>query len=80
VLFRSDSVAAALGTVGHARGAAQGQLLDSVQTSFMSGFHIACIVAAGVCVVGALGALLLPGRSNEPVADSAVDGAELVLA
>jgi EmrB/QacA subfamily drug resistance transporter len=76
-----DSVAAALATVGHAHGsAAQGQLLDSVQTSFMSGFHIACIVAAGVCVLGALGALLLPGRTPEPASASSVRDAELVVA
>ena len=74
-----DSVAAALGTVGHAHGTARGQLLDSVQTSFMSGFHIACIVAAGVCAVGALGALLLPGRAGQLVAESSVAEAELAL-
>jgi predicted MFS family arabinose efflux permease len=56
------SVAAALTTVGRAPGTARAQLLDDVQRSFMSGFHIACVVAAGVCLLGALGALLLPGR------------------
>lgn len=74
-----NSVAAALGTVGHARGAAQGQLLDSVQTSFMSGFHVACIVAAGVCLVGATGALMLPGRTRQSVAESRVAEPELAL-
>jgi EmrB/QacA subfamily drug resistance transporter len=80
VTSAQDSVAAALGTVVHAPGNAQGQLLDSVQTSFMSGFHIACIVAAGVCVVGALGALLLPGRTREAVVESPVQELEFVLA
>jgi hypothetical protein len=78
-----NSVAAALGTVGHAPGASQGHLLDSVQTSFMSGFHIACIVAAGVCAVGALGALLLPGRARPAVDasdDAAITDPEFVLA
>ena len=28
----------------------------------MSGFHIACVVAAAVCVAGALFATALPGR------------------
>jgi EmrB/QacA subfamily drug resistance transporter len=62
-----NSVAAALGTVGHAhRGRTQQQLLDGVHTSFMSGFHIACIVAAAICLVGAAGALPLPGRTRPP--------------
>jgi hypothetical protein len=28
----------------------------------MNGFHVACVVAAAICVAGAAGALLLPGR------------------
>jgi hypothetical protein len=73
-----NSVAAALGTVGQARGGAvRQQLLDGVQTSFMSGFHIACVVAAGICLAGAVGALLLPGRpgrapSGAPALDVAL--------
>ena len=60
-----NSVAAALAVVGQAPGAAaQQQLLDGVQTSFMNGFHIASLVAAGVCLAGAAGALLLPGRNS----------------
>ncbi|MBA3808842.1 MAG: MFS transporter, partial [Solirubrobacterales bacterium] len=42
--------------------AVRGPLLDAVQRSFMSGLHTGCIVAAGVCALGALGALALPGR------------------
>jgi EmrB/QacA subfamily drug resistance transporter len=64
-----NSLAAALATVGGApRGQAQ-PLLDAVHTSFMSGFHIACIVAAGICLLGAAGALLLPGRTRQPSAE-----------
>ena len=64
-----NSVAAALGTAAHAPGAtAQQQLLDGVHASFMSGFHIACVVAAAICAVGAAGALLLPGRPARTLA------------
>jgi EmrB/QacA subfamily drug resistance transporter len=74
-----NSVAAALGTVGQApAGTARQQLLDGVQTSFMSGFHIACVVAAGVCLVGAAGALLLPGRAQPHSVEPAVVEADLV--
>ena len=37
-------------------------LSGGLQASFMSGFHVASFVAAGICWVGALGALALPGR------------------
>jgi hypothetical protein len=30
----------------------------------MSGFHLACLVAAAICLVGATGALALPGRAR----------------
>jgi EmrB/QacA subfamily drug resistance transporter len=67
------SVAAALGTVSRAPGGpAQQQLLDGVRTSFMSGFHVACIVAAGICLAGAAGALLLPGRTHHPSTEATV--------
>ncbi|HET6909737.1 MAG TPA: MFS transporter [Mycobacteriales bacterium] len=62
-----NSVAAALATVSHApAGPARQQLLEAVHASFMSGFHVACIVAAGACLLGAAGALLLPGRNRQP--------------
>ena len=65
-----NSVATALATVGHAHGAAaQRQLLDGVHTSFMTGFHTACVVAAGISLAGAAGALLLPGRTRPAVAE-----------
>nr|WP_218835784.1 MFS transporter [Streptomyces sp. TLI_235] len=55
-----DSVASALGT---AAGLGRADLLTAVQTSFMDGFHLACLVAAGVALLGAVGArLALPGR------------------
>jgi EmrB/QacA subfamily drug resistance transporter len=70
-----NSVAAALATAGNAPGrSAQQQLLDGVQTSFMSGFHVACIVAASICLLGALGALLLPGRTRQPSTEPVSDG------
>ena len=30
----------------------------------MGGLHVACLVAAGVCWLGAIGALALPGRRD----------------
>jgi EmrB/QacA subfamily drug resistance transporter len=64
VATAQNSVAAALATAGSApAGAARQQLVTGVQTSFVSGFHVACVVAAGICLVGAAGALLLPGRA-----------------
>ena len=66
-----NSVAAALATVGQAPGGAtRQQLLDGVHTSFMTGFHTACIVAAGISLAGAAGALLLPGRIRQPAVDT----------
>jgi EmrB/QacA subfamily drug resistance transporter len=69
-----NSVAAALGTAGPSA-----QLLDGVQTSFMSGFHTASVVAAGICLAGALGALALPGRARRPAVEATPE-AELVAA
>jgi EmrB/QacA subfamily drug resistance transporter len=66
-----NSVSAALATVGHAPGN-RAQLLDGVHTSFMSGFHVACVVAAGICLLGAAAALLLPGRIAQPSIEPAV--------
>jgi EmrB/QacA subfamily drug resistance transporter len=51
------SVAAALHIAGpHAA------LLDGVRTSFMTGFDVACMIAAAICVAGAVFASALPGR------------------
>ncbi|MEV4561598.1 MFS transporter [Kitasatospora sp. NPDC049285] len=57
-----DSVAYALHTAGSASPDQQPNLLAAVQESFMYGFHLACLVAAGVCLVGSAAAwLALPG-------------------
>jgi len=48
VTAAQNSVASAMTTVSQAHGsAAQQQLLAGVHASFMNGFHVACIVAAG---------------------------------
>jgi len=73
-----NSVAAALATVGHAPAAAQQRLLDGVQASFMTGFHTASLVAFGIGLAGAAGALLLPGRGHRAPADTVPAQAELV--
>ncbi len=74
-----NSVATALATVGHAGGtAAQRQLLDAVHTSFMTGFHTACVVAAGISLAGAAGALLLPGRTRPATVRAPAPQAEAV--
>ena len=78
VAAAKNSVAAALATVARTPGAAtQQRLLDGVQSSFMTGFHTACLVGATVCVAGAAGALFLPGRRPASAVDTAV-AAELV--
>jgi len=59
-----ESVAAALGTVSRTSGSSREVLLGALHTSFMSGFHVACLVAAAICLVGATGALALPGRAR----------------
>jgi EmrB/QacA subfamily drug resistance transporter len=61
-----NSVAAALGAAGGTPGRAGQDLLGAVQESFLHGFHVACVVAAGVCLLGAAGALALPDRSRRP--------------
>lgn len=72
-----ESVAAALSLTRNAPPSGQQQLLDAVQDSFMWGFHIACGVAAGVCLLGVLGAALLPGRPRKTVASDR-EGAEAI--
>ena len=69
-----QSVGAALHTAATAPAVDQAHLLAAVQSSFMSGFHLACVVAAGICVLGAGAALALPGRPlpNRSVAAPAV--------
>ncbi|WP_375475775.1 MFS transporter [uncultured Jatrophihabitans sp.] len=52
-----DSVAAAYRVAGRSPA-----LVDAANSAFMTGLHVACVVVAGVCLAGALGALALPGR------------------
>jgi MFS family permease len=61
-----DSVGAALSAAAQAPASVQHRLYTDVNASFMSGQHVACLVAAGVCLLGAAGALLLPGRRAVP--------------
>jgi EmrB/QacA subfamily drug resistance transporter len=55
-----SSVGAALEIAAHAPQSAT--LLASVDSSFMRGLHVACMVAAAVCFCGAVASLRLPGR------------------
>ncbi|MER5965249.1 MFS transporter [Streptomyces sp. NPDC002057] len=57
-----ESVVGALSIAQSAPPTGRQQLLDAVQDSFMLGFHIACGVAACICLLGVLGAAVLPGR------------------
>jgi hypothetical protein len=57
-----SSIGAGLAVAAHAPVAIRAHMLNAVQSAFMSGLHIGCLVAAGVCAAGALGALALPGR------------------
>jgi len=56
------SVAAAMAIAQHTPGAAAPTLTHAVSTSFMTGFTVACLAGAAVCVLGALAATRLPGR------------------
>ncbi len=60
-----DSVAAALAAISRTSGSTHEVLLNALHTSFMSGFHVACLVAAGICLIGATAALALPGRIRD---------------
>ena len=70
-----DSVGAAVAIAGQAPAGARAALAADVNASFMAGLHLACFVAAGICWLGAVGALALPGRramrAGEPVAATA---------
>ncbi len=65
------SVAAAAQTVARAPAPLQHPLLTGFNTSFMSGLHTASAVAAGVCLLGALGALALPGKRGMAISTAA---------
>jgi hypothetical protein len=73
-----SSVAAAYSIAG---GSGNANLVDGANTAFMSGLHVACLVAAAVCWVGALGALALPGNQkagHAPARDVADEPAVLL--
>jgi EmrB/QacA subfamily drug resistance transporter len=57
-----ESVGAAFAAASHANPAVSHQLVTDINASFMSGLHVASLVAAGICGIGAIAALLLPGR------------------
>jgi MFS family permease len=61
-----DSVGAAIAAATNAAPALSHQLVGDVNASFMNGLHVACLVAATVCWLGAVGALALPGRRDMP--------------
>jgi EmrB/QacA subfamily drug resistance transporter len=64
-----DSVGAAISIAQHAPSPLSRQLLIDVNASFMSGLHVASLVAAGVCWLGAVVALKLPGRPGVVASD-----------
>jgi EmrB/QacA subfamily drug resistance transporter len=60
-----QSMAAALAVVGHAPAAARPVLEAGAFSAFGAGLKVACMVGAGVAVLGALGAFrYLPGRES----------------
>lgn len=59
-----SSVAAAIQTLAHTPAGLKQHLLADFNSSFMSGLHTACIAAAAVCLLGAIGSLALPGQPN----------------
>ena len=65
-----SSVGAAVAVAHAAPAGVRPALTSGVQASFMSGFHVACVVAAAVCAAGALVALHLPGRPVTATVDS----------
>jgi EmrB/QacA subfamily drug resistance transporter len=65
------SVGAGYAVAGHVPAALHAAVLHSVTSSFMTGLHAGCFVAAGVCALGALGAGFLPGRASSAVRASA---------
>ena len=58
------SVGAGYAIAGRVPGSVHHAVLHSVTSSFMTGLHAGCLVAASVCVLGALGSGFLPGRSQ----------------
>jgi EmrB/QacA subfamily drug resistance transporter len=55
------------------------RLVGALQSSFMDGFSLACVVVGLVCLVGAVGAAaFLPGREVQPVAEAVEEEPVLV--
>lgn len=59
-----SSVGAGYAAARHAPPDLRAALLDHVQSAFLAGLHAGCYVAAGVCALGILGALQLPGPGS----------------
>jgi hypothetical protein len=73
-----DSVGAAFNIAAHAATPSlSNQLVNDVNASFMSGLHVGSLVAAGVCWLGALGALALPGRPAPAAGDVSVHDTDM---
>ncbi|MFE2721528.1 MFS transporter [Kitasatospora sp. NPDC059327] len=66
------SVASALRTADTAAAGAGPDLRAAVRDAFMNGFHIACAVGVGVCLLGAALALALPGAHSTPAPSDAL--------
>jgi hypothetical protein len=82
-----QSVAAALAVVSHAPKTVRPALQSIIFNAFHSGLEVACMVGAGVAVVGAFGAFrLLPGRMakgstvGDVTVESMVGAVEVALA
>ena len=56
-----SSVGAGYAVAGRAPGPIRHHLLSDVQDAFLTGLHAGCYVAAGVCALGLMAALALPG-------------------
>jgi EmrB/QacA subfamily drug resistance transporter len=59
------SIGAGYAVVHQAPEALRLPVLHGVQSAFMTGLHAGCLVAVGVCAVGALGATALPGARRQ---------------
>ncbi len=56
-----SSVGAGYAVAARVPGPLHATVVDSIQSAFMTGLHAGCLVAAGICAIGAAGALALPG-------------------
>ena len=67
-----SSVGAGYAVAAHVPAELHLPVLHSVQNAFMNGLHAGCLVAAGVCALGVIGAMALPGviRTEAVTADA----------